>query len=356
MNQPPSFPLFLQPTLKTNRFQLMPFREEDSKNLHHLINDWSVVRTLSDLPFPYPQTMVEDWIKMATTHPQKGLGYYFAIMNKAPSSLLENKPLNRLMGCVAITLEKNKTQAKIGYWVGKKFWNQGIASECVTRVIEWAFAQLPIKTLKALVIEDNIASIRILQKNGFQQTGKTTEKFMAYGKDYPVIVFEATRESFFISRQTPFTPPSPNSLDKIHMSSFASHPKPLLTVSAGILVDIHNKILLAKRPEGKPMAGLWEFPGGKMEKNETPEMTLIREFKEELDIDLSTTCLAPFTFVSQAYAGFHLVMSLFLCRHWKGTPTPKEGQTIQWCLASELKNYPMPEADKPLIPLLCDLL
>jgi 8-oxo-dGTP diphosphatase len=127
-------------------------------------------------------------------------------------------------------------------------------------------------------------------------------------------------------------------------------------VSAVALVDPDGRILLAQRPEGKPMAGLWEFPGGKVEPGEAPEAALIRELQEELGIDTWQSCLAPLTFASHSYDDFHLLMPLFVCRKWRGIPTPREGQTLKWVRVQELRDYPMPAADIPLIPFLRDLL
>ncbi|RUO98640.1 8-oxo-dGTP diphosphatase MutT [Hyphomicrobium sp.] len=132
--------------------------------------------------------------------------------------------------------------------------------------------------------------------------------------------------------------------------------KPLLLVAAVALIDDDNRVLLARRPEGKSMAGLWEFPGGKVEAGETPEDALCREIKEELDVELCRTCLAPFNFASHAYEKFHLLMPLYLCRTWDGEISPREGQTIQWVRGNDLKRYLMPPADEPLIPWLRDFL
>lgn len=129
-----------------------------------------------------------------------------------------------------------------------------------------------------------------------------------------------------------------------------------LLVSAVALIDRDGRILLAQRPEGKSMAGLWEFPGGKIEAGETPEVALIRELEEELGINTWASCLAPLTFASHSYDGFHLLMPLFACRKWEGTPQPKEGQTLKWVRANDLRNYPMPPADVPLISVLRDWL
>ena len=130
----------------------------------------------------------------------------------------------------------------------------------------------------------------------------------------------------------------------------------LMLVSAVALIDRDGRVLLAQRPEGKSMAGLWEFPGGKIEDGETPEAALIRELEEELGINTWQSCLAPLTFASHSYASFHLLMPLFACRKWEGTPQSKEGQTLKWVKPRDLKSYPMPAADVPLIPVLRDWL
>ncbi len=131
---------------------------------------------------------------------------------------------------------------------------------------------------------------------------------------------------------------------------------PTILVVAVALVDDDNRILIAQRPEGKSMAGLWEFPGGKVEPGETPENALIRELKEELSIDVTEACLAPFTFASHTYEKFHLLMPLYVCRRWSGTPAPQEKQTLKWVRANTLKDYDMPPADIPLVAMLRDLL
>lgn len=127
-------------------------------------------------------------------------------------------------------------------------------------------------------------------------------------------------------------------------------------VSAVALIDVDGRVLLTQRPEGKSLAGLWEFPGGKVEPGETPEVALIRELQEELGIDTWQSCLAPLTFASHSYDEFHLLMPLFACRKWQGTPQGREGQALKWVRANDLRNYPMPPADEPLIPILRDWL
>ena len=130
----------------------------------------------------------------------------------------------------------------------------------------------------------------------------------------------------------------------------------LTLVVACALVDADKRVLIAQRPEGKAMAGLWEFPGGKIEAGERPEQTLIRELHEEIGIDVSEPCLAPLTFASHTYPDFHLLMPLYICRRWEGTVTARERNALTWVRANKLRDYPMPAADIPLIPHLIDLL
>jgi 8-oxo-dGTP diphosphatase len=183
----------------------------------------------------------------------------------------------------------------------------------------------------------------VLRRIGFREIGTGTEAFLARGGEHPVLRFAATRDDLF---------------GKVgdDAEAAAEGGSPLLLVAACALIDGDGRILLTRRPEGKKMAGLWEFPGGKLNPGETPEAALIRELKEELDIDVACACLAPFAFASHAYEGFHLLMPLFLCRRWQGTPRPREGQTLAWVRPQKLADYQMPPADKPLVPLLRDFL
>ena len=130
----------------------------------------------------------------------------------------------------------------------------------------------------------------------------------------------------------------------------------IVLVAAVALIDSDGRVLLAQRPEGKSMAGLWEFPGGKVESGETPEHALIRELEEELGINTWQSCLAPLTFASHGYDDFHLLMPLFACRKWEGIPHGHEGQALKWVAVKDLRDYPMPPADIPLIPVLRDWL
>ena len=136
----------------------------------------------------------------------------------------------------------------------------------------------------------------------------------------------------------------------------AGSAQPIVLVAAVALIDPDGRVLIAERPAGKAMAGLWEFPGGKVEAGETPETALIRELAEELGIAVKAPCLAPFTFASHTYDAFHLLMPLYVCRRWDGTPQPLEHAALKWVRPKDLAGYPMPAADLPLIPMLRDLL
>lgn len=140
------------------------------------------------------------------------------------------------------------------------------------------------------------------------------------------------------------------------MSQVTSPSEPIMLVSAVALVDRDGRVLLAQRPPGRSMAGLWEFPGGKVKSGETPEAALIRELEEELGIDTAESCLAPLTFASHGYDDFHLLMMVYVCRKWSGKPRPMEGGELVWVRAAKLRDYEMPPADLPLIPVLQDLL
>lgn len=129
-------------------------------------------------------------------------------------------------------------------------------------------------------------------------------------------------------------------------------PRPIVLVAACALVDPQGRVLLARRPEGKPLAGLWEFPGGKIEAGETPEEALVRELEEELGVSVDPGALSPLTFASHGYGGFHLLMPLFLCRRYRGEPRAREGQALAWVRRDHIRAYPMPPADEPLLPFI----
>lgn len=322
--------------LTTERLVLRPLAAGDAEALHRLVNDWEVTRNLSVVPFPYPRALADDWIRSTRGALADGSAYQLAITGREGEQEM-------LVGVVGLTIDAKRRCGRLGYWVGRRFWGHGVATEAAGRLARWGLANLTLERLEAGVITDNPASAAVLRRIGFRQTGEGTSTFLARGGEHPVWHFEATRDDVFGHAEAP-------------AEAAVAGTKPLLLVAACALIDADGRVLLARRPEGKKMAGLWEFPGGKLAPGETPEAALIRELKEELGIDVSAACLAPFAFASHEYERFHLLMPLYLCRRWKGLPMPRENQTLAWVRPRQLADYPMPPADKPLIPLLRDFL
>jgi 8-oxo-dGTP diphosphatase len=318
--------------LTTERLLLRPLVLQDAEAMHRLVNDWEVARNLASVPFPYPRQLADEWILSTREALAAGRAYALAITGREGEQEI-------LVGVVGLKVASRV--GRLGYWVGRRFWGHGVATEAVGRLARWALANLDLDSLEAGVIADNPASAAVLRRIGFRQVGEGTDHSLARRAECDVWHFEATRDDLF---------------GQVEADTEANGSKPLLLVAACALIDPDGRVLLARRPEGKKMAGLWEFPGGKLHDGETPEQALIRELKEELGIDVSVACLAPFAFASHEYDRFHLLMPLYVCRRWKGTPRPKENQTLTWVRPQKLADYPMPPADKPLIPLLRDFL
>jgi 8-oxo-dGTP diphosphatase len=335
------------PVLRTARFLLRPLQPRDAETIHRLVNDWGVVRMLSRLPFPYPRALTDEWIASTAREMADGTAWHLAIVDERSSP-------PALVGCLGLRVDAAGRTADLGYWVGRRYWNTGVARETAGRLSRWALANLEIDRLTAQVAEDNPASAAVLRRIGFRETGTGRHPFLARGGEHPVIRFEATRADLSDGSDTETAAPAPPAT--VSAGTAAAPGRPVVLVSACALVDSDGRVLLARRPEGKPMAGLWEFPGGKVHPGETPEAALIRELNEELGIDVRQACLAPFTFASHAYERFHLLMPLYLCRRWSGVPTGREGQALAWVRPERLGDYSMPDADKPLVPLLRDFL
>jgi 8-oxo-dGTP diphosphatase len=316
--------------LKTERLTLRPPAPNDAEAIHRLVNNWSVVRMLSRVPYPYPRQFTDEWITSTIEQRSLGHAYHFAITG-------EEEGGDMVIGCLGLRLDLPKRTGHLGYWVGERFWGHGVAREAADRVVRWALANLPVDRIEADVSIDNPASAAVLVHLGFREIGTARAHFLARDGEEDVAIFEATRDDIFGRVETDIAPEGE---------------KPLLLVAACALIDIDGRVLLARRPEGKKMAGLWEFPGGKLNPGETPETALIRELKEELGIDVTAACLAPFAFASHAYERFHLLMPLYLCRRWEGFVQPLEGQGLAWVRPDKLAEYEMPAADKPLVPLL----
>ena len=322
--------------LETGRFRLRPLRPEDAAELHRLVNDWEVAKTLARVPFPYPRELADEWIASTAAQIAAGTAYHLAIARPEDDVML---------GCAGLTLDAAARSAELGYWVGRRHWGQGIAPEAAGRLARWALANLDIDRITASALTDNARSAAVLRRIGFRPAGQGERDFLSRGGAMPVLLFEAGRAEF----APPVAAPAP-------APEAAPVGKRILLVAAVGLIDADGRVLLARRPEGKPLAGLWEFPGGKVGPGETPEQALIRELKEELGIDVTEACLAPFAFASHGYEAFHLLMPLFLCRRWQGQVTAMEGQALAWVRPQRLADYAMPPADKPLVALLRDFL
>ncbi len=310
------------PTLTTARLTIRPLRAEDAGALFRQVNDYSVAGNLARVPFPYPQSLAGVWIASTAEQAARGEGYHLGITDTAGA----------LVGCVGLSMMPGN-QAELGYWIGRAHWRQGIATEAARAMLDWGFDALGLTRIIASALTDNLGSQAVLRHLGFADAGAGTQDFMSRNRAMPVVKFTLDAPA-----QT------------------APAPKPVVLVVAVALVDADGRILLAQRPPGKSMAGLWEFPGGKVDAGETPEAALIRELKEELDIDVTAACLAPLTFASHSYEKFHLLMPLFVCRRWKGTLRGQEGQQLAWVRPARLKDYPMPPADEPLIAIMQEML
>ncbi|GGC62229.1 hypothetical protein GCM10011504_45600 [Siccirubricoccus deserti] len=319
--------------LRTARLILRPLALEDAAPLHRLVNDWEVAKTLARVPFPYPRELADEWIASTWVQMAEGEAWHLAI-----------EAAGTLVGCVGLTLDRpgggqpggppGGKGAELGYWVGRPSWGQGLAPEAAGALSRWAIESLGLSTIHASALRDNLRSQAVLRRIGLQPAGEAMQPFLSRGGPMPVLLFRGGKAEL----------------------QAAVPPKPVVLVAAVALIDPDGRILLAQRPPGKPMAGLWEFPGGKVDPGETPERALIRELKEELDIDVTEACLGPFTFASHAYEKFHLLMPLYLCRRWGGQVRGMEGQTLAWVRPQKLAEYPMPPADVPLVAMLRDFL
>jgi 8-oxo-dGTP diphosphatase len=310
--------------LETARLILRPLSLADAPAIERYASDWEVARHTSHIPHPYPAGAAAEWLVTRRDDP-----------DKPPLWGIERRD-GELIGCIELRPESEPPGGSVGYWIGKPFWGSGYAGEALAAVVDYAFDELGLPRVEASARPENRASIRVQEKLGFRFAGTDQIEAPARGG------------AMAIDRRI-LTP----------ADRAAKWPLPsggLVLVAAVALIDADGRVLLARRPSNKPMAGLWEFPGGKVHEGETPEAALIRELREELAIDVTASCLAPFAFASHRYPGFHLLMPLYVCRVWQGTVTALEGQSLAWVRPARLSGYAMPPADRPLVAQLRDLL
>ncbi len=305
--------------IETARLRLRPLALGDGPAVERLAGDWEIARFTAHIPHPYPAGGAVPWIEETWAEAKAG---------KKVVAAIERLADGMLVGCIELDLTPGQTVGSLGYWIGRPYWGAGIASEAATAMMDLGFGALGLSRIEAAAVPANRRSIRVQEKLGLMLIGERLEPAPARGGHMKVEVRSLARS---LARRR-------------------------VLVSAVALVDVDGRVLLARRPPGKPLAGLWEFPGGKVGENETPEAALIRELKEELDIDVAQSCLAPFTFASHRYPDFDLLMPLYVCRRWEGTVKAMEGQELAWVRPARLSDYPMPPADEPLVAMLRDAL
>jgi 8-oxo-dGTP diphosphatase len=294
------------------------------------------------VPFPYPRALADEWIASTWAQIAAGKAWHLAVAGADNDALL---------GCAGLSLDRRGgRRAELGYWIGRPHWGKGLGPEAAGRLARWALDGLGVSAVHASALRDNARSVAVLRRLGFRDAGEGAQVFLSRGGGaMPVLLFEAGRADLDAAAAAAKPSPAPEPAPAAAAA--------VLLVVACALVDPDGRVLLARRPEGKPMAGLWEFPGGKAHPGETPEAALIRELREELGICVEASCLAPFTFASHPLGeGRHLLMPLFLCRKWDGAVRAREGQALAWVRPQRLRDYAMPPADKPLVAMLRDFL
>ncbi|MEK9945213.1 MAG: bifunctional GNAT family N-acetyltransferase/(deoxy)nucleoside triphosphate pyrophosphohydrolase [Alphaproteobacteria bacterium] len=319
----------MKPPIVSNRLTLRLPQDSDAPRLTALLNDAEVVAFLSHVPFPYQVADAVAFIESANGTGALPVGDAFVV---------EERMSGTVIGCVGVRTDElpdGTALGEIGYWLGRERWCQGIATEAVSALLPYCFEGLALDRLTASVDVEDAASRRVLEKLGFRVAGLTDAWYPAR---------ESARKSTLLL------------LESGQWKAAANESVPIVTVVAVALLDGDDRVLVAQRPEGKAMAGLWEFPGGKIAAGESPEEALIRELDEELGINTEQSCLAPFCFASHRYDSFHLLMPLYVCRVWEGHPVGREEQALKWVAARDLADLAMPPADVPLVAMLRDFL
>ena len=335
--------------LETERLLLRPLEEGDVEIVRRLAGEWEVARFLAQVPYPYSAEAAAQWIKHTRRGLSAGTEVTLAVTRKVDGILI---------GAIGVTLALHGRSGSLGYWIGRPYWGAGFATEAGAAMLAHAFSGMGLDRVTATALSHNKASQRVLEKIGLKYEREGASDFPARGGLRKVSMHGATKSQYLAETAGNERLDSPSGEDQPEPRhpDQAAAAVPSVLVSAVALIDPDNRVLLAQRPAGKSMAGLWEFPGGKVQPGETPEAALIRELREELGIDTAASCLAPFTFASHAYPDFHLLMPLYLCRRWQGTVRGREGQRLVWVRPVRLADYPMPPADVPLVAMLRDFL
>ncbi len=304
----------------TDRLIIRPYKEDDIPELARLANDIRVAENLTRMPHPYSKGAAEYWVAYTRDNIEQGRAVNLAIVRRQD---------NVLLGSVGL-------EGELGYWLGHEHWGQGYMKEAVKAFLHFAFVTLRVKEIKGSAKINNTASRQIFEHFGFHETGTKEVTSVAYEGTKPAITYALTSQAF--------------------LAHYNSVKRPIVWVVAAALVNDKGQLLLADRPPGKKLAGVWELPGGKLEQGETPEHAIIRELKEELHVDVSEEDLEPLTFASYGYETFHLIMPFYLCRRWKGDPHGAEGQKLAWVKYEDLVDYPFPPPDIMLTHRLADVL
>ncbi len=295
--------------IATERLLLRPFLDSDSQSMAELLNDIRVSERLRRVPFPYSLKDAHEFISLADNKFQQGQGLCLAIVDRKT---------NAFMGSCSL-------EEELGVWLGHKHWGRGFGSEAIQALVHFGFSALSLPNIDLSALEHNTASRQIFENLGFQETGtKATVNNVTHTTEIAV-TYNLTREEYF--------------------AALLAKVVPVVWVVAAALIDKKGNLLLAQRPEGKTMAGVWELPGGKIEEGETPEKALVRELEEELGICVKEQDFEAMTFASYHYHSFHLVMPLFLCRNWNGAAEGREGQALRWITYKDLPGIPTPSAD-----------
>jgi 8-oxo-dGTP diphosphatase len=308
--------------IDTANLRLRALGSADVAAIVALTGGEAVSRTIAELPYPMTEEDAHTFIA-AAGEPFVGSGRRtFAVERRAAPGLI---------GCAGITAQGDI--AEITYWIGPQYWGKGYSTEMAHALARLIFRNHDFVQAEVEFMSVNAASERVLVKAGFRYL-RDEEGQSGRCAGQSVRIYALSREAWEAREAA----------------------KPTLLVVAAALVDVDGRILMTQRPEGKSMAALWEFPGGKVNVGETPEAALVRELGEELGIDITASCLAPLTFASHSYDAFHLLMPLYACRVWGGTISPRESQAMTWVRPARMVDLPMPPADLPLVALIRDLL